>query len=112
MQPTPIRSSAHRNAALNLDGGVDGLLALLNALLGLGAHDATTPLLAGILVLLDVALLDGGDELGQLVLVLGANLGDGENGSGLEMALALASSKRIAKSLPSCGRRCRAWPCP
>ena len=61
MQPRP---SDHANASLNLDGRLDGLLALLDALLGLGAHDATTPLLAGILVLLDVALLDGRDKLG------------------------------------------------
>ena len=83
MQPTPIRPSDHRNASLHLDGGIDGLLALLDTLLGLEAHDATTPLLAGILVLLDVALLDGRDELGQLVLVLGADLGEGEDGGGL-----------------------------
>ena len=83
MQPTPIRPSDHPNAALDLDGGIEGLLALLDALLGLEAHDATTPLLAGILVLLDVALLDGRDELGELVLVLGADLGEGEDSGGL-----------------------------
>ncbi len=83
MQPTPIRPSDHRDASLDLDGGIEGLLALLDALLGLEAHDATTPLLAGILVLLDVALLDGRDELGELVLVLGADLGEGEDSGGL-----------------------------
>ncbi len=83
MQPTPIRPSDHRNASLHLDGGIDGLLALLDTLLGLEAHDAATPLLAGILVLLDVTLLDGRDELGQLVLVLGADLGEGEDSGGL-----------------------------
>ena len=108
MQPRP---SDHANASLNLDGRLDGLLALLDALLGLGAHDATTPLLAGVLVLLDVALLDGRDKLGQLVLVLGADLGDGENSGSLELALAEFQTK-IAGDLPSCGRQCRAWPCP
>jgi hypothetical protein len=77
------RQPDHCNASLDLDGGLEGLLALLDALLGLGAHDATTPLLAGILVLLEVALFDGRDELGQLVLVLGADLGDGEDSGGL-----------------------------
>lgn len=82
------RPSDHCNASLNLDGGLEGLLALLDALLGLVAHDATAPLLAGILVLLDVALLDGGDELGELALVLGADLGDGEDSGGLLILLA------------------------
>jgi len=99
-------------AALNLDGVVKSLLALLDALLGLVAHDATTPLLAGILVLLDVALLDGRDELGELVLVLGADLGDGEDSGGLEVALAKFLEQKTAEDLPSCGRRCRVWPCP
>ena len=80
MQPS---QSDRCNASLDLDGGLDGLLALLDAFLGLGTHDATTPLLAGILVLLNVALLDGRDELGQLSLVLGADLGDGEDSGGL-----------------------------
>jgi hypothetical protein len=37
----------------------------------------------GLLVLLEVAVLDGGDELGELSLVLGADLGQGDDGSGL-----------------------------
>jgi hypothetical protein len=85
------RPSNRCNAPLNLDGLLDGLLALLDAVLGLGAHDATAPLLAGILVLLDVALLDGRDELGQLGLVLGADLGDGEDSGGLEVELVMFS---------------------
>lgn len=51
--------------------------------LGLGTHDATTPLAAGVLVVLHEAILDGGDELGELALVLGADLGEGQNGGGL-----------------------------
>jgi len=69
---------------LNLEGSLLGLLALGNARLGLDAHDTTSPLLAGVLVLLKISLLDGRDELGQLVLVLGADLGQGEDSSGLE----------------------------
>ena len=68
---------------LNLEGGLLGLLALGNASGRLGTENTTTPLLAGSLVLLEVSLLDGGDELGELVLVLGADLGQGEDGSGL-----------------------------
>ncbi len=86
--PYAIRKCSHANPTsvmhyLDLDGALDGLLALLDALLGLVTHDATTPLLAGILVLLDVSLLDGRDELGQLGLVLGADLGEGEDSGGL-----------------------------
>ena len=39
---------------------------------------------AGVLVFLEVTILDVGDELGELVLVLGADLGESENGSGLD----------------------------
>jgi hypothetical protein len=42
---------------------------------------------AGILVLVGVALLDSGEELGELGLVLGADLGEGEDSSGLVMGL-------------------------
>lgn len=68
---------------LDLDSVLESLLALLDALLGLVAHDTTTPALASILVLLEVSLLDGRDELGELVLVLRADLGDGEDSSSL-----------------------------
>jgi hypothetical protein len=44
---------------LDLDSGLHGLLALLDALLGLVPHDATTPLLASVLVFLEVSVLDG-----------------------------------------------------
>jgi len=81
VQPTPIRSVPMH--PLNLDSGLESLLALLNALVGLEAHDASTPLLASVLVLLEVSVLDGGDELGELGLVLGADLGESEDGSGL-----------------------------
>ena len=70
---------------LDLDSGLQGLLALLDALLGLVSHDTTTPLLASVLVLLQVSILDGGHKLGKLVLVLGADLGEGEDGRGLDV---------------------------
>jgi hypothetical protein len=41
----------------------------------------------GLLVLLHVALLDGLDELGKLRLVLGADLGDGDDGGGLRVVV-------------------------
>lgn len=68
---------------LDLDGVLESLLALGNLHLGLDAHDATAPLATSLLVLLDVALLDGRDELGELVLVLSADLSKSEDGSGL-----------------------------
>lgn len=69
---------------LDLDGGLESLPALLHAGVGLGTHDATTPVAGSLLmVVLEVAIVDGGDELGELGLVLGADLGEGEDGSGL-----------------------------
>jgi len=68
---------------LDLDGALEGLSLLGGLGLGLGTHDATTPVALGLLVLLGVTLLDGLDELGKLSLVLGANLGDGADGGGL-----------------------------
>ena len=69
---------------LDLDGALEGLGLLSGLGLGLGTHDAATPVTLGVLVLLHVSLLDGLDELGKLRLVLGANLGDGSNGGGLD----------------------------
>lgn len=72
--------------ALDLDGGLEGLAGLLGASDGLGTHDTSTPAAFALLVLLGVTLLDCGDELGQLGLVLGADFGQSENGSGLEQS--------------------------
>ena len=69
---------------LNLDGELESALLLGNKVLRLVAHDTSTPLLAGLLVLLDIALLDSRHELGQLSLVLGANLSEGDDSSGLD----------------------------
>lgn len=59
------------------------LLLLQGAHLGLGAHDTTTPLSASLVVLVHEAILDGGDKLGKLSLVLGADLGESEDSGGL-----------------------------
>ena len=56
---------------------------LTSAVVGLGTHDSTSPVAARVLVLVVVGLLGGGDELGKLSLVLGADLGDGEDSGGL-----------------------------
>ena len=69
---------------LYLDLTLDSLLDLPLVCLGLGAHDTTTPVPLGLLVLLHVALLDGLDELAEVGLVFAADLGDGECGCGLE----------------------------
>ena len=69
---------------LDLDSALDSLPALLHASVGLGTHDTTSPVARSLLVVgLEVAVVDSGDELGELGLVLGADLGKGEDGSGL-----------------------------
>ena len=68
---------------LDLGSSLESLLLLDDLHLSLGTHDTTTPLSAGLVVLLEVTILDSGDELGELVLVLGADLSDGEDSSGL-----------------------------
>jgi hypothetical protein len=98
---------------LDLDGNIDSTLLLLDLLLGLGAHDATTPLASALLVLLEVTILDGGDELGKLSLVLRPDLGQGKNSGGLETEISFAL--QIFKTIgiqPSCGQQCRDGPCP
>lgn len=68
---------------LDLDSALESLPPLVHASVGLGTHDTTSPMADGVLVLLEVTVLDGGAELGELALVLGADLSEGENGSGL-----------------------------
>jgi hypothetical protein len=82
-----IREECRNLDCLDLDGALEGLGLLCGLGLGLGTHDATTPVALGLLVLLGVTLLDGLDELGKLSLVLGANLGDGADGGGLKVLL-------------------------
>ena len=69
---------------LDLDGVLNSLALLLLAGIGLGAHDTTAPVAAGLLVLVGVALLDGREELGELSLVLSADLSQSQNGGGLK----------------------------
>ena len=98
---------------LDLDGALEGLGLLCGLGVGLSAHDATTPVTLGLLVLLHVALLDGLDELGKLRLVLGAELGDGDDSGGLDELLVKGETIRgCGMSLPSCGRPYRDGPCP
>lgn len=66
---------------LDLDSHFNCLLFLLSALLSLVSHNTTTPLLASLFVLLEIAILDGGDELGELIFVLGADFGECQHGS-------------------------------
>jgi hypothetical protein len=69
---------------LDLDGALESLPALGHASVGLGTHNTTTPVAGSLLVVgLKVAVVDSRDELGELGLVLGADLGESEDGSGL-----------------------------
>lgn len=65
---------------LDLDSLFHGFPLLLRPRDRLGAHDASAPVPFRFLVLLRVAFLDGGDELRELGLVFGADLGECENG--------------------------------
>lgn len=69
---------------LDLDGSLKSLALLLGSGVGLGTHDTTTPVTLGLLVLVGVTVLDSLDELGHLGLVLGADLGESDNSSGLK----------------------------
>lgn len=85
--PTPEHDDfvqAWKDLSLDLDGLLEGLGLLGGLVLGLLAHDTTTPVSLGVLVLVHVALLDGLDELGELRLVLGADLGDRGDGGSLK----------------------------
>lgn len=68
---------------LDLDSALKSLALLLLLGVGLEAHDTTAPVTAALLVLVGVTLLNGRDELGELGLVLRADLSEGEDGSGL-----------------------------
>ena len=68
---------------LDLDGTLKSLALLVLAGVGLGTHDTTSPVALRLLDIGHVTLLDGGDELGVLGLVFGADLGESEDCSGL-----------------------------
>ena len=76
--------AARLRARLYLDLALDPLLDLPLVCLGLRAHDTTTPVSLGLLVLVHVTLLDRLDELAEVGLVFAAYLGDGECGGSLE----------------------------
>lgn len=86
--------------SLDLDGALESLPSLVHASVGLGTHDTTTPVAVGLLVLLEVTVLDSRAELGELALVFGAHFGQGKNSSSLlvddsaESGLALDDSVR------------------
>lgn len=75
--------------SLDLDFTIRALLRLPVASLRLRTHDATAPVTPRLLALVHEALLDGGHELRELRLVLGADFGDGERGGGLGSALVM-----------------------
>ena len=75
---------------LDLDLTLGTLCGLLGGSDRLGSHDTSTPVALGLLVLLEVTLLDGLDELGELVLVLGADFGECESGGSLTVSLVQA----------------------
>ena len=68
---------------LDLDLLVRPLLLLPLVGLRLCTHDTTAPVTPVLLVLVQVALFDGRNNLGELVLVLAANLSDGERSGSL-----------------------------
>jgi hypothetical protein len=68
--------------------GVEGTLAWAGAHVRshhsrLVATDTTAPMPAGVLVLVEVVGLGGGDEVGESLRVLGSDIGDSDNGRGL-----------------------------
>jgi hypothetical protein len=77
-----VRTPQHADN-LDLDGVLESLGCLASTGIGLGTHNSTSPVSPALLVLVCVTLLDGGDEFGKLGLVLGADLGESEDGSGL-----------------------------
>lgn len=84
---TPSKSPKVRTPqyfdSLDLDGVLESLCGLSGTGICLGTHNSTSPVSPALLVLVCVSLLDGGDELGKLRLVLGADLGESEDSSGL-----------------------------
>lgn len=87
---------------LDLDDGIKSLLLLLELVESLSAENTSAPLSSGLVVLLVEVGLDGGDEGGKSSLVLGLDLGDGNDSGGLlvdkstESGLALDNGVRNA----------------
>jgi hypothetical protein len=105
-----MHCEGYKQISLDLGSSLKSLLLLDDLHLSLRAHDTTTPLSAGLVVLLKVTVLDSRDELGELVLVLGADLGDGEDSGGLlvddrsETGLALDNGVRDTHLLAKRGK--------
>lgn len=68
---------------LNTDGSLESLSLLLLLGGGLVTDLAATPLSTGVLELLDEVGVDGGDEVREVGLVLGTDVGQGDDGGGL-----------------------------
>jgi hypothetical protein len=105
-----MHCEGYKQISLDLGSSLKSLLLLDDLHLSLRTHDTTTPLSAGLVMLLKVTVLDSGDELGELVLVLGADLGDGEDSGGLlvddrsETGLALDDGVRDTHLLAKRGK--------
>lgn len=84
---TAMHFEGYQTDCLDLGSSLESLLLLLDALVGLVAHDTTTPVSSLLVVLVHVSILDGRDELGELALVLRSDLGDSEDGGGLASEL-------------------------
>jgi len=78
-----LPSTAAIKLHLDLDGTLESLSPLVHASVGLCTHNTTAPVTAGLLVLLEVTVVDGRHELGEFALVFGSDFSQGKNGSGL-----------------------------
>ena len=79
--PNPIPLSHNH---LDLDGALQRFPTLLHTSVRLGAHNTTAPVTNVLLVLLEVAILDCRDKLGEFRLVFGSNLSKSNDSSGLQ----------------------------
>jgi len=110
MAPGDEPRNTRRSRYLDLDGRLKSLALLLLPSVGLGTHDTTTPVATILLVLVSVALLDGLDELRELVLILRANLGQGKDSGSLlvddstETSLALDDGIGDTHLATQCGK--------
>jgi len=68
---------------LNLNGSVQSSLLLDFTSLGLESQNTTTPLASGLLVLLNITLLDGGNKLRQLRFVLRSHFSESKDSGSL-----------------------------
>ena len=69
---------------LDLDGALQRFPALLHTSVRLSAHNTTAPVANILLVLLEVAILDCRDKLGEFRLVFGSDLSKSNDSSGLQ----------------------------